>query len=105
MAFHWVAVLFALTLIADAVYPAARAQSPQSREELQDLGRRVGVLEGMDISAQLAAIHQELVDMHKSEEHRDSDWKPVGTAIAAGALVLERAVKAMSGRVREADAT
>lgn len=105
MAFHWIMVILGITLIADAVYPSVHAQSFQTREEVQDLGRRVGVLEGLDISAQLASIHQELVDMHKGEERRDSDWKPIGTAIAAGALVLERAAKAMSGKVKEADAT
>lgn len=103
MAFHWIMVILGITLIADAVYPSVHAQSFQTREEVQDLGRRVGVLEGLDISAQLASIHQELVDTGEAEKKRDGEAG--GTAIAAALLVIERAARAMSGKVKEADAT
>ena len=96
MAFHCAMVLFAVVLIATAVYPPVHAQT-----QVQELARRVTTLENMDLSGQLAAIHQQLLDMREAGKQRDADWKPLGTAIAAGALVLERAVRAMTGKVKE----
>lgn len=82
---------------------AAAISGLAAQQQPSELARRISVFENMDLPGQLAMIHQQLDDMQKESERRDADWKPLGTAIAAGALVLERAARAMAGRVKAGD--
>lgn len=99
--FHWSLAFAAIAAIAAAFYPSASADSTQV--QIHDLDRRVTDIEGWNVQANFAAIHQELVDLHKDLDKKDSDWKPLGTLVAAMALVLERAARAMVKGVKEAD--
>ena len=97
MVFNWCVVFFAAVLLVSALIPV------HAQTEWKDLDRRLNAIEKIDISGQLAGIRQELADMHKQEEQREADWKPIATAIAAGLLVIERAYKNVSGKIREGD--
>jgi hypothetical protein len=102
MVFHWSMVLLAIVLIATAIYPPAHAQN-RDHDQYEELSRRIGAFESMDLAGQLAQIHQQLADMLEDSRRREADWKPMGTALAAAALVLERAARAMAGRVKAGD--
>jgi hypothetical protein len=95
MIFHWGVVVFALILLATTMAPMVG----QVREnpEVEDLTRRVGNIESLNLDHRLTVIETLLNEVHG--DHVPHLLTMGGTAL----LILERAVKAMSKRVQEED--
>ena len=101
MLFHETLAAGALVLILGALWPAVHAQD---RAEVRELDRRVTSIEGMNLDHRLTSIEQLLIDLKQDQEQdrkHGPDWMQIGTAIAGGLLVLERASMKLARKVEE----
>lgn len=107
MVFHLCVVLFAFTLLAGAFDFKAFAQP---REQVEDLTRRVATMESLNLDhrltimeTMLSGVASDLRDLKKSAEERGADWTRIGTVAGTALLILERAFRAIAGKVKEED--
>lgn len=83
--------VFAVTLIASAVFPVHAQQEPV----VEDLNRRISTLEGMNLDHRLTVIETLLNDLH------NNSWTHVGTMIGTAVLIIERATQRLRKNMNE----